>query len=126
MNVSSILVAGGDAAGLAVASALARHGLEVALVEPTADWPDVAAADAVRAAGVELRLELGLIGVVDVDSHVEAELSNGSVENYDVVVIADDAARALALGGSRRVLSAPGLDGVARLAEGLAAGSLGD
>ena len=125
MNVSSILVTGGDAAGLAAASALARHCIEVSVIESAAQWPDEAAADAVRAAGVELRLELGLVGVVDVDSHVEAELSNGSVENYDAVVVAGDAARGLARGGSRRVLSAPGPDGATRLAEKLAAGSFG-
>ena len=123
MNVSSILVSGGDAAGLAVASALARRGLEVSVIESAAQWPDGAAADAVRAAGVELRLELGLVGVVDVDSHVEAELSNGSVENYDVVVIADDTVRALADGGSRRVLGVTEPGRAVRLAEELAAGS---
>lgn len=49
--------------------------------------------------GVEVRTGIELLGVIDVDSHVEAELSNGRVENYDAVVIADgDTATRLEIG----------------------------
>jgi hypothetical protein len=45
-----------------------------------------------RAAGVDVRPEIELVGFVNVDRHVEAELSDERIENYDVVVIADDGA----------------------------------
>ena len=43
----------------------------------------------IRGLGVEVRLGTSLVGFQSVDSHVEAELSDGRVENYDVVVAAD-------------------------------------
>lgn len=43
----------------------------------------------IRDLGIEVRLGTSLVGFQAVDSHVEAELSDGRVENYDVVIAAD-------------------------------------
>jgi len=43
----------------------------------------------IRDLGIEVRLGTELISFTNIDRHVEAELSDGSVENYDVVVAAD-------------------------------------
>jgi len=43
----------------------------------------------IRDLGVEVRLGTSLVGFTEIDEHVEVELSDGSVENYDIVVAAD-------------------------------------
>jgi len=43
----------------------------------------------IRELGIEVRLGASLVGFQAVDSHVEAELSDGRIENYDVVIAAD-------------------------------------
>lgn len=43
----------------------------------------------IRDLGIEVRLGVELVRFTSVDSHVEAVLSNGSIENYDVIVAAD-------------------------------------
>ncbi|MFT4234268.1 MAG: FAD-dependent oxidoreductase [Microbacterium sp.] len=43
----------------------------------------------IRDLGIEVRLGTSLVGFVNVDSHVEAELTGGRVENYDFVIAAD-------------------------------------
>lgn len=91
MPVASVLVCGGGDAGGALALALAERGLDVSLVDEAED----AFADAnplaprLRQQGVEVRGGAALIGTVTVDRHIEAELSDGHVENYDAVVVAD-------------------------------------
>ena len=100
MTVSSVLVVGGDPAGCAVARALAAGDIEVSLIAPAG----CADADGLRRAGVEVRTQGGLVGLVDVDSHVEAELSHGAVENHDIVVLADPPTRAAFDPASRRVI----------------------
>ncbi|MBN9215029.1 MAG: hypothetical protein ABS62_00350 [Microbacterium sp. SCN 70-200] len=111
----SFLIVGASPAASALASALARHGAEVALIESGSTWPDPDAAAALAAQGVELRAGLGLVGTLDVGSHVEAELSDGHVENYDGVVLAgprlgDDRAP---LGGRVVALDATDVTGLA-------------
>lgn len=117
MVVSSVLVAGGDVSACVAAALLAQRGLEVALVECSPEWrspsgattlhtdPEkllhgLGLADATQRAPlaatlamrmgelhVEVRASVRLIGSVAVDQHVEAELSNGRIENYDLVVV---------------------------------------
>lgn len=92
MTVSSVLVVGGGSLGAAAATALVQRGAEVSLIEPAKLLPLGAdAGQTLREAGVEVRVELGLVGAVEVDRHIEAELSSGRVENYDAIVIADAA-----------------------------------
>lgn len=43
----------------------------------------------IRTLGIEVRLGTSLLGFQAVDDHVEAELSDGRIENYDVVIAAD-------------------------------------
>ncbi|WP_062378317.1 FAD-dependent oxidoreductase [Demequina pelophila] len=45
--------------------------------------------DKIKELGIELRLGTELVSFANIDSHVEAELSDGTVENYDVVIAAD-------------------------------------
>lgn len=45
--------------------------------------------DTIRTLGIEVRLGTELVQFTNVDNHVEAELSNGRVENYDLVIAAD-------------------------------------
>ena len=83
MVISSVLVAGDAAeAGGASAIALAQQGLEVTLVGGAEDE----LAQRAREAGVEVRAGTALVGFVNVDRHVEAELSDGRIENYDAIV----------------------------------------
>ncbi len=89
MTLSSFLVVGAGEWALAVADALAARTAEVSLIAAGSAWHDEPAAARLRARGADLRLDLALIGVMDVGTHVEAELSDGGVENYDAVVIAD-------------------------------------
>lgn len=109
MTVSSVLVAGAGATGCAAAMALALRGVEVSLIEQEPRWPE--GDDVVRALrdlAVELRLELGLLGIVEVDSHIEAELSDGGVENFDAIVIADpETAARLTPGAPNRRVDVP-------------------
>nr|WP_274636208.1 hypothetical protein [Microbacterium bovistercoris] len=77
-----------DAAGIAgrlAAVALAMSGLDVTLA--TSDEETVAF-DRLRELNVEVRRGIRVVGSVPVDQHVEVELSDGRVENYDVVVVA--------------------------------------
>lgn len=43
----------------------------------------------IRELGITVRLGTELIGITQLGTHVEAELSNGAVENYDVIIAAD-------------------------------------
>lgn len=86
MTLSSVLVVGAED-GSAAAVALARRGIEVALIAPTRMPLDDLVA--VRDLGVEVRLGIDLVGIVDVDDYVEAELSTGRVENFDAVLVTD-------------------------------------
>jgi 2-polyprenyl-6-methoxyphenol hydroxylase-like FAD-dependent oxidoreductase len=43
----------------------------------------------IRDLGIEVRLGTELVSFSSIDSHVEAELSNGAVENYDMIIAAD-------------------------------------
>lgn len=140
MPVSSVLIGGGGAGGCAAAVALARRGVEVTLVEFARGWPDagtgivvrdrgIAAArgaadggfgaelvEDLRGSGVEARPGTGLVGFVAVDRHVEAELSDGRIENYDAVLvpgatwrlIASDAQRPEAIAAVTDALGAAG------------------
>jgi 2-polyprenyl-6-methoxyphenol hydroxylase-like FAD-dependent oxidoreductase len=45
--------------------------------------------DKIRELGIEVRLGTELVSFATIDSHVEAELSDGSVENFDVIIAAD-------------------------------------
>jgi 2-polyprenyl-6-methoxyphenol hydroxylase-like FAD-dependent oxidoreductase len=92
MPVASVLVCGGGDAGGAVALALAKRGLEVSFVDEAKDAfeAETPLVESLRRRGVELRGGAALIGIVTVDRHVEAELSDGHVENYDAVVMADE------------------------------------
>lgn len=94
MPVASVLVCGGGDAGGAVALALAERGLEVSLVEEADDAfaEENPLVERLRRQGVEVRAGAALIGIVTVDRHVEAELSDGHVENFDAIVLADAAA----------------------------------
>lgn len=112
MTVSSVLVVGGDPTGSAVARALAARGVEVCLVERSADIPA-----GLRSPGVEVRSGVRLVGLVDVDAHVEAELSDGVVENHDVVVLSDPESRAVFASASPRVVSVAGAADVAAVVE---------
>ncbi|GAA5026885.1 NAD(P)/FAD-dependent oxidoreductase [Microbacterium fluvii] len=115
MSVTSVLVAGAGPRGFAASTAFARRGLEVALVERGRERPG----DGELEPGGDVRLELTLVGAVDVDSHVEAELSNGRVENYDAIVIADGrAAEQVAAGASsHRVFVLGDADDIEALAD---------
>lgn len=118
MTVSSVLVVGGDPAGSAVARALAARGVEVCLVGRSADVP----ADQLRSPGVEVRIGVRLVGLVDVDAHVEAELSDGVVENHDVVLLSDPESRAVFASASPRVVEVAGEADVAALVERVISG----
>lgn len=85
MPVASVLVCGGGIAGAELSLALARRNLEVSFAVGADDLTEPLRDD-LRAAAVEVRVGAELIGVVAVDRHVEAELSDGHVENYDAVV----------------------------------------
>lgn len=45
--------------------------------------------DMIRGLGIEVRLGTSLLGFQNIDNHVEAELNDGRIENYDVVIAAD-------------------------------------
>lgn len=127
MVVSSVLVAGQNNTGSELAIRLALRGLEVTLVgfAPTAQNSPVGVAlpadtvgflqeDATAATsdtgttlalrtreiGVEVREGTRLVGSIAVDRHVEAELSDGRIENYDLIVIADDSGVRLVASGN--------------------------
>jgi NADPH-dependent 2,4-dienoyl-CoA reductase/sulfur reductase-like enzyme len=138
MPVSSVLIGGGGAGGCAAAVALARRGVEVTVVEFAREWPDAGTGIVVRDPriaepgapalggldaetvadlrdrGIEARPGTGLVGFVAVDRHVEAELSDGRIENYDAVLvpgatwrlIASDAQRPEAIAAVTDALSA--------------------
>ncbi|MFH8251220.1 FAD-dependent oxidoreductase [Microbacterium sp. B2969] len=91
MAVTSVLVSSASCSGCEAAIALARLGVEVTLLERASAWPDDEAEPTMRDLGIEPRLGTELVGFVPVDRHVEAELSDGRIENYDVVVVAGDA-----------------------------------
>lgn len=101
MNVRTVLVVGGSADGRAAAIELARRGIEASVVDPAPapQSSDELVAEA-RSAGVELRWDVTLVGAVDVDSHVEAELSNGAVENHDAILVLDPGAASLMSAGA--------------------------
>jgi hypothetical protein len=124
MVISSVLVAARER-DCAAAGALARQGVEVTLIDGDGDgdgdWGDAGVALTVgqsslptaaelRGAGVEVRAGVGLIGFVAVDRHVEAELSDGRIENYDAIVIGS--------AGALRVIARP--DAVQAIARALA------
>ena len=118
MNVRTVLVVGGSADGRAAAIELARRGIEASIVDPAPapQSSDELVAEA-RSAGVELRSDVTLVGVVDVDSHVEAELSNGAVENHDAILVLDPGAASLmsAVGTSVRLAVAADRDDALRV-----------
>jgi len=104
MTVASGLVDGGGDAGAVAALALAHAGFDVTLAAGSAPGTtlDVSAAlrvlgegdaassaleDLLRERGVEVRPGVGLVGSVVIDRHVEVELSDGRVENHDLVVV---------------------------------------
>lgn len=114
--ISSVLVAGDGLAAGASAIAFALRGLDVTLVGRGPKWnpaSEVAMtmdvtrmlhdaglagepADArtmlslrFRELTVDERLDTELVGSISVDRHVEAELSDGRIENYDVIVGVD-------------------------------------
>src|SRR5690349_955049 len=60
-----ILIVGGGIAGLTVATALSRRGIEADLVERRDDWPTEGAAITLHANGVRVLRGLGLGGLVD-------------------------------------------------------------
>ncbi|MFT4211277.1 MAG: hypothetical protein QM626_05335 [Microbacterium sp.] len=91
MTLPSVLVIGPELAGAPVARALVRRGWEVVLADPAGTPADVELATRMREDGVELRLGTTLLGWLDLDTHVEAELSDGRVENFDLIVDADPA-----------------------------------
>jgi hypothetical protein len=95
MVISSILVVGDDGDAGAPAIALARRGFEVTLLGGTGEEP----AQRAREAGVEVRAGTALVGFVTVDRHVEAELSDGRIENYDAIV--------RCVSGQQRVIAQP-------------------
>lgn len=96
MVISSVLVVGDDVDAGVPAIALAQQGLEVTLLGGTEDEP----AQRAREAGVEVRVGTALVGFVTVDRHVEAELSDGRIENYDAIV--------RCASGEQRVIAQPG------------------
>jgi len=89
MSLPSFLVVGGGPAGCAVAGALAARGADVAVIENVAVRLQAEGAAALQTLGVDVRVGLALVGVVDVGTHLEAELSNGHVENFDGILLAD-------------------------------------
>lgn len=95
MSLPSFLVVGGGSAGCAVAAAVAARGADVAVIESTAARLQTDGAAVLQSLGVEVRVGLSLVGVVDVGTHLEAELSNGHVENFDGILLADPAAVAV-------------------------------
>lgn len=89
MSLLSFLVVGGGAQACALAGALAGRGAEVSVIESTAARLQPDAIAALQSLGVDVRVGLVLVGVIDVGTHLEAELSNDHVENYDGIVLAD-------------------------------------
>jgi NADPH-dependent 2,4-dienoyl-CoA reductase/sulfur reductase-like enzyme len=105
MTVASGLVDGAGDAGAVAALALARAGLDVTLaaggaageaaLDVTAalralgegDAASAALEDLLRERGIEVRPEARLVGSVVIDRHIEVELSDGRVENHDIVVV---------------------------------------
>lgn len=118
MTVSSVLVVGGDPAGSTVARVLATRGIEVCLVERSA----TVSAEDLRSPGVEVRTGVRLVGLVDVDEHVEAELSDGAVENHDAVLLSDPESRAVFATASPRVVEVAGETDAAAVVEHLVVG----
>ncbi len=146
MVVSSVLVAGGGVSGCVSAATLAQRGFEVALVDRAPDWShegptitldtdpgvllrELGVGEAAHSAlvpalamrlqelAIEVRSGTQLLGCVAVDRHVEAELSDGRIENYDLIVVAagdrrlrlvasDDILRSRAVDAIRRTLDA--------------------
>ncbi|GAA3755726.1 hypothetical protein GCM10022240_05810 [Microbacterium kribbense] len=144
MVVSSVLVAGEGDSSRAAAIALAGRGLDVTLVghsprlqdvaagmvlpvgadllEAVALWPGIdasagacAARGRGREASVEERPGTWLVGSIAVDRHVEAELSDGRIENYDLVVLAGDGQMRLITGGDRAPSAGQGASGTGAL-----------
>jgi len=107
MGISTVLIAGDGVAAASIAHTLLDRGADVALIGSAQDGQD-GAADELRSRGVEVRVELELVGVLDVDDYVEAELSNGKIENYDAVVVVDQAAQSVVPIDSSRVFTVAG------------------
>lgn len=104
MKARSVLIVGGSVAARTIAGALAQLGIDVSLIHRASEPTDADASEPFGAfsnAGVEIRAGIDLVGVLDVDSHIEVELSNSRVENYDAVVITD-AVAAMRLDGDGR------------------------
>ncbi|MFT4307329.1 MAG: hypothetical protein QM604_10610 [Microbacterium sp.] len=91
MILPTVLVIDPGGTGAVVARALARRGWEVVLVDPAGAPADLERATRMRTDGVELRPGTTLLGWLDLGTHVEAELSDGRVENFDLIVDADPA-----------------------------------
>ncbi|MFT4052308.1 MAG: hypothetical protein QM677_08680 [Microbacterium sp.] len=116
MAVTSVLIAGSGGRAYLAAAAFARCGIETALIDGSATGPaDRELEHTVRALAVDVRRGVELIGAVDVDRHVEAELTGDRVENFDAIVLADapDAQRFAGL--SVRVFVLGAADDAARL-----------
>lgn len=109
MVVSSVLIVGDTQAACACAGVLARAGVDVAMIDTAA--AEAAASDVVDHAtdvGVHVRRALMLAGVVEIDDYIEAELSDGKVENFDLVVLAGGgSAREFSRRGSPRFVTLP-------------------
>ena len=110
MGISTVLVAGEGIAAAAIAHELLGHGVDVALIGSATD-SDAGLADELRSRGVEVRVDVELVGAIDVDDYAEAELSNGRVENYDAIVVVDQRAEPAAAIDSSRVIVVPGSGG---------------
>lgn len=110
MAVASVLMDRADERARAAATALARDGYEVSIVGSEA--PGAEELQSLRDVGVEVHTGIALLGWVGVDRHVEAELSDGRVENYDAVAVGDPGAD----GGWRIVTGERPSDAVARVA----------
>ncbi|WP_040167896.1 FAD-dependent oxidoreductase [Microbacterium gorillae] len=106
MTESSILIVGGGITGRTTARNLAARGLDVSLIDAEPAVPESLAAEVteLRALGVEVRSAVALVGVIDLGSHVEAELVDGRVENHDAVIVTDPDANSQVTTESPRVI----------------------
>lgn len=92
MDDPAVLVIGGGPRGWAAALALAGAGVDVTLLDvPLIDRPAAAAG-----VPLDVRADTALLGFESVDHHVEAELSDGRIENVDVILAAGERMRVLA------------------------------
>lgn len=107
---------------------LSALGVAVPRHDPRVDGAAVRAAveRTMASLGIESRSGVALLGSLEVDNHVEAELSNGRVENYDAIVIADErVAHSLGVGprhGGNRLAVVRDIEQAQRLAARLVAG----